>query len=331
MAVPSSLRTLLVLVIASGLAGAAAGQQQEPPRPVRNDVVQEGTELLVFRHQKLLKGGHEAYFRLSRDGVWPWFEKIGSRIVGQWKVIHPDGSAGDPDFDHGYRLARYASYDHWKATRQGHLLLGGDGPDYHRSREALRARSHYTAGSQGGHFLEGRTAAPNVYYMPALDESYEVAAGAAAEGPHPVRNDVNWPAPEIVALERLKIDKGSADQIIAEGVAHLWPYLEKVGARIVGQWKAVYPDESGFPESPDFDEVFFMVRYAGYEHWKAAQPARISSMGGNGPDYAAYRRAMSALERVTRDRSVTFLEGHMYQSPPKYLPGLREQYRRVRR
>ena len=312
----------------AGVVSVSLGQQEPLPRPVRNDIAQEGTELLVFRHQQLQKGGHEAYYRLSRHGVWPWFEKIGSRIVGQWKVIHPDGSAEDPEFDHGYRLARYASYDHWKATRQGHLLLGGDGPDYHRSRESLRARNHYAAGSDGAHFLEGVTATTGVYYMPALDESYEAVETAPAEGARPVRNDVNWPAPEIVVLDRSRVDKGSADRVIRTGVESVWPFLEKAGARIVGQWKAVYPAESGFPESPDYDEVFLMVRYAGFEHWKAARPSEIVAMGGDGPDYEAYRIALDEHEGVTQSRSVTFLEGHMYKSPPKFLPGLRESYER---
>ena len=320
-------RPLLAPIALAGLVSISLGQQEPLPRPVRNDVAQEGTELLVFRHQKLHKGGHEAYFQLSRHGVWPWFEKIGSRIVGQWMVVHPDGSAEDPEFDHGYRLARYASYDHWKATRQGHLLLGGDGPDYYRNRESLEARSHYSAGSDGAHFLEGVTASTRVYYMPALNESYEAAETAPPSGARPVRNDVNWPAPEIVALERLKVDKGSADNVIRAGVDSIWPYLEKVGARIVGQWKAVYPAESRFPESPNLDEVFFMVRYAGYQHWKAARPTEIVEMGGNGPDYEAYRATLDAQEKVTRSRSVTFLDGYMYQSPPKFLPGLREAYR----
>ena len=85
------------------------GQQAEIPLSVRNDVTQADTEVLVLRHRKLRKSGHEAYFRPSREGVWPWFERIGSRVVGQWKVIHPDGSQEDAAYDNEYRLARYAN------------------------------------------------------------------------------------------------------------------------------------------------------------------------------------------------------------------------------
>ena len=321
---------IAIAVAATGLVSASLGQQPDAPRPVRNDVPQEGTELLVLRHQKLHKGGHEAYFRLSREGVWPWFEKIGSRIVGQWMVIHPDRSEADAAFDHGYRLARYASYEHWKATRRGHLLLGGDGPDYRRNREALSARNHYVVGSDGAYFLEGVTATTQPYYMPALEETYELAESATDDSPRPVRNDINWPAREIIALTKWQVNKGTADRQIRNGVERVWPYLEKVGARVVGQWKAVYPAESGFKESPDYDELLLMVRYAGYEHWSASRPDQIAAMGGDGPDYAAYQAALNALAEVTRSRSTTFLEGYMYQSPPKFRPGLSEKYRKVK-
>ena len=72
-----------------------------------------------------------------------------------------------------------------------------------------------------------------------------------------------------------------------------------------------------------------MVRYAGYEHWKAARPGNIVDMGGDGRDYDAYRAALEAQREVTRSQSVTFLRGHMYHSPPKFRPGLREAFRTV--
>lgn len=327
----TALRRACNLLVVTALASALpAGLAQPDPAPlaVRNDVPQPGEELLVLRHQKLRTGGHEAYFRLSREGVWPWFEKIGSRIVGQWKVIYPDGAPSNEGHEDGYRLARYASYEHWKATRQGQRL-GGNGPDYQRSRAALRERTHYAEGSDGAHFLQGVTAATHVYYMPGVAESYEPVDAESESETRPVRNDRNWPAPEIVALVRWKIAKGKAETFIAAGRDKVWPYLEKVGARVIGRWRAVYPPESGFPENPAHDEVFEMVRYAGYEHWKAARPQEIAAMGGDGPDYGAYREALELQEALSSDRSVWFLQGYMYHSPPKFLPGLGERYRKT--
>ncbi len=81
--------TLLIIV----LAAARASQQPAAPVAVRNERPREGTEVLVLRHQQLRKGAHDAYYRSSLDGVWPWYEKIGTRIVGQWMVIS-SGRAG---------------------------------------------------------------------------------------------------------------------------------------------------------------------------------------------------------------------------------------------
>ena len=61
--------------------------KQQIPRPVRNQVAQPGEEVLVLRHQKLKKGEHQTFYEISRAGVWPWFEKIGARMVGQWRAF----------------------------------------------------------------------------------------------------------------------------------------------------------------------------------------------------------------------------------------------------
>lgn len=31
---------------------------------------------------------------MSIEGVWPYFEKLGSRVIGMWEVITPAGVAG---------------------------------------------------------------------------------------------------------------------------------------------------------------------------------------------------------------------------------------------
>ncbi len=327
-----------VIILSATLALSCAfpilGQQQGPaddPLPVRNDVAQSGDELLVLRHQKFKKGGHENYYRMSRDGVWPWFEKIGTRIVGQWQVVYPGDKPASEEYDEGYRLARYRSYEHWEATRRGQSL-GGNGPDYQKNGASLRARQHFVLGSDGAYFLQGHMAPGGPYYLPGLAERYEAADEGSTpkeSGPWPVRNDVAWSGQEIVTLRYWKIKKGSFEQFHRESVEGVWPYFEKVGARVVGQWKVVHPEASGREESPDHDEVLMMTRYASHEHWKATRPSIIAALGGNGPDYRRLRQALATRRSISSETWVRFLRGYMHHSPPVFLPGLRETYKAI--
>ncbi len=332
--------TAVPLASAALLAGASILAAQETPRPVRNDIARAGEEFLVLRHQKLQKGAHERFFELSRDGVWPNFEKIGSRVVGQWQVVHPDGG-GSPDFDEGYRLARYRSYNHWAATRASDRL-GGNGEDWQAFREALAARRQLELGSDGPIYLAGDMAPGGPYYMPGLDEDYEIGepAGATDGGAElPVRSARARRGEEIVTMRYFRIRKGTFEEFNRLSREGVWPYFEKNGARIVGQWRRVYPTpedldrrgtEVGAVESSDFDEVYMMARYASYEHWQATRPAVMARLGGNGPDYEACVEALQRRRDLTLDTSVRFLRGHFYGSPPVYLPPLDETYRRVR-
>ena len=303
--------------------------QGRRPLPVRNDVArQRGEEFLVLRHQQLRKGTHQKFYEISRDGVWPWFEKIGTRVVGQWQVIHPEGGGPD-DHDEGYRLARYASYEHWKDTRTG-VTMGGNGPDSEKSREALRARNEFRLGSSRVYFLQGHMAPGGPYYLPGLDERYEqvkeARAGEPPRGePFPVRNDIARRGREVVALRYWKIKKGGFSRFNEASIEGVWPYFEKIGARIIGQWKVVYPEEGKPEESPDFDEVVMLTRYAGHEHWKATR--RAVELGGNGRDHDRLRDALRLRRSLTIETSVEFLQGYMYHSPPIFMPGLEERYR----
>ncbi len=309
------------------LAGMAHAQNQgryeaDMAKPVRNDVAASGEEVLVLRHQKLKKGSHDDFYKLSRDGVWPWFEKIGTRVVGQWKVIHPDGSEGSGEYDEGYRLARYVSYEHWEATRRGENL-GGNGPDFEKSSEALQLRGEIRPGSDGAYFLQGHMAPGGPYYLPGMDEKYEPAEEST--GPIPVRNDVAQPGREIVTIRYWKIQKGRFDDFYKASVEGVWPFFEKIGARIIGQWKVIHPAADTCEESPDYDEVILMTRYASYAHWQATRnPVQL---GGNGPDFEKMREALDLRQSLTLETSVKFMEGYMYHSPPSFMPGLKEQYR----
>ena len=145
------------------------------PKPVRNDVSREGTEIIALRYFRIKKGTFDEFYKVSREGVWPFFEKIGSRTLGQWRIIHPtiDGrktSEETPDYDEVYMATRYASIEHWRATRDM-AAIGGNGPDWVKCREALAHRRTLTLESSVT-FLQGTMNPGGPFYLPGLDEEY---------------------------------------------------------------------------------------------------------------------------------------------------------------
>lgn len=150
------------------------------PHPVRNNVAQQGDEIVTLRYFKIKKGSFDEFLRVSVEGVWPYFEKLGSRVIGMWKVITPTGVDGAPpaenkDFDEVYLSTRYASLEHWKASRDG-VLHGGNGPDWVKCKAALDRRAALTV-STNVIFLKGSMAPGGPYFMPGLDENYEKKPG----------------------------------------------------------------------------------------------------------------------------------------------------------
>ena len=146
------------------------------PHPVRNDVAQAGEEIVTLRYFRIKKGTFDEFLRISLEGVWPYFEKLGSRVIGMWKVITPAGieGASSPeakDYDEVYLSTRYASFDHWKASRDA-VLHGGNGPDWIKCQAALDRRNALTL-STNVIFLKGSMAPGGPYFMPGLDEVYE--------------------------------------------------------------------------------------------------------------------------------------------------------------
>src|SRR5271154_1432162 len=88
------------------------------PHPVRNDIAQPGQEIVTLRYFRIKKGTFDQFLKASQEDVWPYFEKIGSRIVGMWKVFEAEGVEGQAkstnDYDEVYLSTRYSSLDHWK-------------------------------------------------------------------------------------------------------------------------------------------------------------------------------------------------------------------------
>jgi hypothetical protein len=327
-AIGHRLRVISVTLLLVLLAAAQASQQPAAPIAVRNERPQAGTEVLVLRHQQLRKGAHDDYYRSSLAGVWPWYEKIGTRIVGQWMVIDPD----EPAADHAYRLARYASLEHWRATRDpANARLGGNGGDREKSLQAGRDRGGVQTGSKGAYFLQGVNAPTRPLFMPGLLEVYERESGGVATPADPViamRSDAARAGVDVVELRYQRIAKGRFDDFVAHTRDAIWPWEEKLGARPIGQWKVIYPNAPNrTQDNPTFDEVVTLTRYASDEHRRAMAPDQAVLLGGNGPDWRAWRVARDAQAPLILETSSELLRGEMYDSPPVYTPSLGERYR----
>lgn len=142
--------------------------------PVRNLTAQPGEEIVTIRYWKIKKGGYPQFLEASRTGIWPFFEKIGARIVGMWLVIPgPGEKEASPDYDEVYLTTRYASLDHWAATRDA-AAMGGDGPDYAALQAALKVRQSLTIETKVS-FLKGATGPLGPVYMPGTGEKFAPA------------------------------------------------------------------------------------------------------------------------------------------------------------
>ncbi len=139
--------------------------------PVRNLSPQAGQEVTTIRYWKIRKGGFPQFLKASQDGIWPYFEKIGARIVGMWKVVPAPGEREvSADYDEVYLTTRYASVDHWAATRDA-AALGGDGPDYAALQAALAVRQSLTIETKVT-FLQGVVGPLPPVFMPGTGETF---------------------------------------------------------------------------------------------------------------------------------------------------------------
>jgi hypothetical protein len=156
-------------VMAAEVTGVAVG---DDVIAVRHDAAQPGEPVVTLRHFKIRKGSFAEFLAASEQGVWPFFEKIGARVVGMWQVVHPTdagpaASTATEEYDEVWLMTRYASVEHWRATRDM-ARLGGNGPDYHKAIEALRRRNALTLGTDL-RFLQGTTWQNPPFFMPSVD------------------------------------------------------------------------------------------------------------------------------------------------------------------
>jgi hypothetical protein len=173
-----------LLAAAIAAAGCASAQQPPPVRnelgpraeaaanagPVRNLAMVPGEEIVTLRYWKIRKGAFPEFLKASQEGVWPYFEKIGARIVGMWMVTPAPGTEGPADYDEVYLMTRYASLEHWAATRSA-SALGGDGPDYAALQAALAVRDSLATETRLT-FLSGFTGPNGPYFMPGTGERF---------------------------------------------------------------------------------------------------------------------------------------------------------------
>ena len=146
------------------------------PYPVRNDTATRYDEMVTIRYSRIKKGTFPVWLKVSQEGVWPYFERLGVRVVGAWLVTAPpqvEGVSPTPDdYDEIYLMTRYANIEHWKATRDP-VKLGGNGPAYDKCAEALKIRESISFESTVK-FLKGSMAQNGPYFLPGLPEKYEL-------------------------------------------------------------------------------------------------------------------------------------------------------------
>ena len=141
--------------------------------PVRNNVHQPGHEITTLRYFRIKKGGFPEFRRVSEEGVWPYFEKMGVRVVGLWQVVPGPREDEGParEYDEVYLMSRYAGMKHWLATRHT-ARHAGNGPDWQKQQEAARVRRSMILETRVL-FLEGGLAPNGPYFMPGLEEYYQ--------------------------------------------------------------------------------------------------------------------------------------------------------------
>ncbi len=148
-----------------------------------------------------------------------------------------------------------------------------------------------------------------------------------AAQPKPVRNDVAQPGEEIVTLRYFKIEKGVFPKFLEASQQGVWPYFEKLGARVIGMWKVIHPPETENRAGAAYDEVVLMTQYASLDHWRATR--ETTEHGGNGPDWRKCKAALDYRRSVTIETNVRFLQGSTWDNPPWFMPGLDEEYKRL--
>lgn len=97
---------------------------------------------VVERSFTIERGTAREFERLSREGIWPYMEARGCKILGLFTIAHGGAS------DELILLTAYDSLAHWEATRLDVPPPGGSSDDLHelarKAAEAGRERNKLT-------------------------------------------------------------------------------------------------------------------------------------------------------------------------------------------
>jgi len=101
--------------------------------------------IVVLRSFIIERGSFEEFERLSREGIWPYMEARGCKVLGLYQNLH-----GGPS-DEAVLFTAYDSLAHWEATRLNVPPPAATGEEVHRlarvAQEAGRARAKLTRSS----------------------------------------------------------------------------------------------------------------------------------------------------------------------------------------
>jgi hypothetical protein len=149
-----------------------------------------------------------------------------------------------------------------------------------------------------------------------------VAMGLFKE-PIEVRNHQSIPGEEIAILRYFKIKEGSYDKFLGVSEQDIWPFAEKMGARVVGMWK-VDRQALGLKKSSEkIEEAYLLTRYASLEHWHASRDG-IVQLAGNGEDARVALEALNFRDSVTLETNFVVLKGSLAQAGPYFMPAMKD-------
>jgi len=98
--------------------------------------------IVIERSFTIERGALREFERLSREGIWPYMEARGCKILGLFTIAH-----GGPS-DEVILLTAYDSFAHWEATRLDLEPPAGSSSDVvelaRKAQEASRERNKLT-------------------------------------------------------------------------------------------------------------------------------------------------------------------------------------------